>query len=38
MADTYYQIGFIWERAKEMGEAKKNYKKALELNPNHTLG
>jgi tetratricopeptide (TPR) repeat protein len=35
MADAYYEIGFIWEKAKKTDEAKKNYKKALEINPNH---
>jgi len=35
MADAYYEIGYIWEKAKKMDDAKKNYKKALELNPNH---
>jgi len=35
MAEVYYQIGFIWEKAKKKDEAKKNYKKALELNSNH---
>lgn len=35
MADAYYEIGFIWDKAKKMDEAKKNYKKALEINPNH---
>ncbi|MBW1839496.1 MAG: tetratricopeptide repeat protein [Deltaproteobacteria bacterium] len=35
MADAYYEIGFIWDKAKKTDEAKKNYKKALEINPNH---
>ena len=35
MADAYYEIGYIWEKAKKMDDAKKNYKKTLELNPNH---
>ena len=35
MADAYYEIGYIWEKAKKLDDAKKNYKKALELNPNH---
>jgi len=35
MADAYYEIGYIWEKAKKLDDAKKNYKKSLELNPNH---
>jgi len=35
MADAYYEIGAIWEKAKKTDDARKNYKKALELNPNH---
>ena len=35
MADAYYEMGFIWERAKKVDEAKKNYQKALEVNPTH---
>lgn len=35
MADAYYEIGLIWDKAKKTDEAKKNYTKALELNPNH---
>lgn len=35
MADAYYEIGYIWEKAKKLDDAKKNYKKALELNSNH---
>jgi tetratricopeptide (TPR) repeat protein len=35
MADAYYEIGTIWEKAKKTADARKNYKKALEVNPNH---
>ena len=35
MAEAYYQIGTIWEKDKKTDKAKKNYEKALELNPNH---
>jgi len=35
MADAYYEIWYVWEKSKKMDEAKKNYKKTLELNPNH---
>ena len=34
-SEVYYQIGFIWDKAKKVVEARKNYKKALEVNPNH---
>ncbi|KPJ58422.1 MAG: hypothetical protein AMJ42_03310 [Deltaproteobacteria bacterium DG_8] len=35
MAEAYYQIGFIWDKAKKKDQAKKSYEKALELDPNH---
>jgi tetratricopeptide (TPR) repeat protein len=35
LAEAYYQIGYIWDKAKKTDDAKKNYQKALELNPNH---
>ena len=35
MTEAYYEIGYIWEKAKKTDDAKKNYKKALELDPNH---
>ncbi len=41
MAEAYYQIGVVWEKYLErtgiskIDEARKSYKKALELNPNH---
>ena len=33
--DAYYYIGTLWDKAKKTADAEKNYKKALELNPNH---
>ena len=33
--DAYYYIGTLWDKAKKTSDAEKNYKKALELNPNH---
>ncbi len=33
--EAYYQIGYIWNKANKTDDAKKNYQKALELNPNH---
>ncbi len=35
IAEAYYEIGYIWEKAKKTDDAKKNYKKALELDSNH---
>jgi tetratricopeptide (TPR) repeat protein len=35
MADAYYEMGAVWERANKKPDAKTNYEKALELNPNH---
>jgi tetratricopeptide (TPR) repeat protein len=35
LAEAYYQIGYIWDKAKKTNDAKKNYQKTLELNPNH---
>ncbi len=35
MAEAYYQIGVAWEKAKKNDDAKKNYEKAIELDPNH---
>ena len=35
LADAYYHMGYIWDKAKKVDDAKKNYEKALELNPNH---
>jgi tetratricopeptide (TPR) repeat protein len=35
MAEAYYQIGVVWDTAKKVDEAKKNYEKTLELEPNH---
>ena len=35
LAEAYYQIGYIWDKAKKADDAKENYQKALELNPNH---
>ena len=35
LAEAYYQMGYIWDKAKKVDDAKKNYEKALELNPNH---
>lgn len=35
LAEAYYHIGYIWDNAKKVDDAKKNYEKALELNPNH---
>ena len=35
LAEAFYQIGYIWDKAKKTEDAKKNYQKALELNPNH---
>lgn len=35
MAEAHYQMGYIWEKAKKVDDAKKHYNKALELNPNH---
>lgn len=35
LAEAYYQIGYIWDKAKKTDDAKKNYQKALELNPHH---
>jgi len=35
LAEAYYQIGYIWDKAKKTDDAKKNYQKALELDPNH---
>ena len=35
LAEAHYQIGYIWQKAKKVDDAKKHYTKALELNPNH---
>lgn len=35
LAEAHYQIGYIWEKAKKVDDAKKQYTKTLELNPNH---
>jgi tetratricopeptide (TPR) repeat protein len=35
LAEVYYQIGGVWDKAKKTGDARINYQKALELNPNH---
>jgi tetratricopeptide (TPR) repeat protein len=35
MAEAYYQIGLVWEKAKKMEDAKKNLEKAVELDANH---
>ena len=35
MAEAYYQIGIAWEKANKNNDAKKNYEKAIELDPNH---
>lgn len=35
MAEAYYQIGATWEKAKKKDVAKKNYEKALEIDPHH---
>jgi tetratricopeptide (TPR) repeat protein len=35
MAEAHYQMGYIWDKAKKVDDAKKHYNKALELNPNH---
>jgi tetratricopeptide (TPR) repeat protein len=34
-ADVYYEIGAAWEKAKKNDDAKKNYEKAIKLDPNH---
>jgi len=35
MAEAYYQIGVVWEKAKKIDEARKNYEKALEVDSHH---
>ena len=35
LPEAYYQIGCVWDKAKKIGDARINYQKALELNPNH---
>jgi Tfp pilus assembly protein PilF len=35
MAEAYYQIGVVWATAKKTDDAKKNFEKAVELDPNH---
>lgn len=35
MAEAYYHIGSIWEKANKKAEAKQNYEKALALDPHH---
>ena len=34
-AEVYYEIGATWEKAKKNDDAKKNYEKAIQLDPNH---
>jgi tetratricopeptide (TPR) repeat protein len=35
MAEAYYQTGVAWEKESKIDSAKENYKKALEVDPNH---
>jgi len=35
MAEAYYLIGTVWEKDKKVAEAKKNYEKALSIDPNY---
>ena len=35
LAEAHYQIGYIWQKAKKVDDAKKHYTKTLELDPNH---
>lgn len=35
MAEVYYRMGLVYDRAEQPENAKKNYNKAIELDPNH---
>jgi tetratricopeptide (TPR) repeat protein len=35
LAEAYYLIGTVWEKANKKDDAKKNYEKALSVDPNH---
>ena len=35
MAEAYYQIGVVWEKATQPEKSKANYEKAIQADPNH---